>query len=104
MIDIVGLPSDPFKFALFAALAGFGGVAAAKIYGLLFMRWKTPFRVGEAMNAARAKVIEWSDGKGYVSAGGEMWRAMSNDALSPGDHVTVAAVDGLMLRVNKKKA
>lgn len=104
MIDIVGLPSDPFTFALFAVLAGFGVVAAAKVYGLLFMRWKTPFRVGEAMNVKHAKVIEWSDKEGYVSAGGEMWRAMSSDTLSPGDRVTVAAVDGLMLRVNKKKA
>ncbi|MEM9618508.1 MAG: NfeD family protein [Pseudomonadota bacterium] len=104
MIEVTGLPSDPVTVALIALLAGFGLVAVAKIYGLLFMRWKTPFRVGEAMNVKRAEVIEWSDNEGYVSAGGEMWRAMSSDALSPGDHVTVAAVDGLMLRVNKKKA
>ena len=104
MIEIIGLPSDPVRFVFIAVFAGFGLVAVAKIYGLVFMRWKTPFRVGEAMNVKRAEVIEWSGVEGYVSAGGEMWRAISNDALSPGDYVTVAAVDGLMLRVKKKSA
>ena len=108
MLEIVGLPSNPVAFAFFAVLAGFGLVAVAKLYGLFFMRWKTPFRVGEAMNVKRAEVVEWTPGdkggEGYVSAGGELWRAISADALTPGDEVTVAAVDGLLLKVKKKPA
>lgn len=108
MIEIVGLPSDPVTFVFMAVLIGFGVVAAAKLYGLFFMRWKTPFRVGETMNVKRAEVVEWTPGdkggEGYVSAGGELWRATSKDSLSPGDKVTVAAVDGLLLKVNKKSA
>ncbi len=102
MIEITGLPADPMKFAFLAVLIGFGLVAAAKVYGLVFMRWKTPFRVGEAMNVRRAEVTDWDGKEGYVCAGGEQWRAKSNDQLSPGDQVTIAAVDGLMLRVKKK--
>ena len=56
------------------------------------------------MNVTRAEVTEWSGKEGYVMAGGERWRAISNDALQPGDQVAVAAMDGLVLRVKKKKA
>lgn len=102
MIEFVGLPDDPLRFLVIAALLGFGVVAAAKIYGLLFMRWKTPFRVGESMNVTRAEVVEWSGGEGYVTADGELWRATSKDALTPGDAVAIASVDGLMLKVTRK--
>lgn len=101
MIDVTGLPDDPLKFFVIMFVAGLAAVAAAKIYGLLFMRWKTPFRVGEAMNVNRAEVVEWADGEGYVSAGGELWRATSSEPLTPGDTVAVLSVDGLTLQVKK---
>jgi membrane-bound ClpP family serine protease len=96
------MPVDPAMFMGAAVMLGFAAVALAKIYGLFFMRWKTPFRVGEAMNVSRAEVVEWSGDKGYVSAGGELWRATSKDALAPGDEVSIAAVKGLLLSVTKK--
>jgi len=91
-------------FIALALLTGFGAVALAKIYGLFFMRWKTPFRMGAAMNVSRAEVIEWASGKGYIMADGELWRATSRDALSAGDKVRIAAVNGLLLTVKKKQA
>lgn len=97
-----GFFSSPAGLGLIAIVAGFGIVALAKIYGLFFMRWKTPFRVGEAMSVRRAEVVDWENGEGHVRAGGELWRATSTDDLAPGDDVTVAAVDGLLLRVNRK--
>ena len=66
------------------------------------MRWKTPYRIGDAMNVQHAEVVEWRDGEGYVTAGGELWRAVSKDALQPGDAVTVASVSGLTLSVTRK--
>jgi membrane protein implicated in regulation of membrane protease activity len=102
MLEYAGLPDNPYWFVGLAVFAGFALVAIAKIYGLFFMRWKTPFRVGEAMNVSRAEVVEWSGDKGYVSAGGELWRATSKDALAPGDEVSIAAVKGLLLSVTKK--
>lgn len=102
MIEVSGMPADPAAFIGIALLAGFALVALAKIYGLFFMRWKTPFRIGEAMNVNHAEVVEWSGGEGYVSAGGELWRATSRDALAPGDEVSIAAVNGLSLSVTRK--
>ncbi len=101
MIEITGLPDDPLTFFIIIFVAGLAVVAAAKLYGLVFMRWKTPFRVGEAMNVQHAKVVEWTDGKGYVSAGGELWRATSADPLQPGDAVAILSVSGLSLQVKK---
>jgi len=85
-------------------LLGAGLVVIAKVYGLIFMRHKSPHRVGEMMNVTRAEVTEWSGKEGYVMAGGELWRAMSEDDLHPGDKVVVATMNGLVLRVKKKKA
>lgn len=93
--------ASPAGIGLLALGLGFVIAAAAKLYGFVFMRWKTPFRVGEAMNVRRAEVTEWSDGEGYVSAGGELWRATSNDQLAAGDKVNVASVNGLLLTVKK---
>ena len=83
--------------------AGFAIVALAKIYGLIFMREKTPHRLGDAMNVHRAEVTEWSGREGRVLAGGELWQATSDDALAPGDQVTVSSMNGLVLRVKKQK-
>lgn len=104
MIEIDGLPANPGAFILVALFIGFGAVAAAKVYGLVFMRWKTPHRIGDAMNGARAHVTEWSNGEGYVTVGGELWRAASKDTLSTGDTVSVTAVDGLTVKVKKHPA
>lgn len=99
-----GFFASPAGLGLLAIVIGFAIVALAKIYGLIFMRWKTPFRVGEAMNVQRAEVVDWSGGEGHVMAGGELWRALGAEELKPGDHVVVTAVDGLMLTVAKKSA
>ncbi|WP_425410548.1 NfeD family protein [Hyphococcus sp.] len=102
MPSLGDMTSNPGAFVMAALLVGFGAVALAKLYGLIFMRWKTPFRVGEAMNVNRAEVVEWSGQEGYVSAGGELWRAQSKDALAPGDEVAISAVNGLLLKVKKQ--
>lgn len=104
MIEFEGLPPDPNAFILTAFVAGFGVVVAAKLFSLVFLRPKTPFRFGEAMSVDRARVVEWSAEGGYVSAGGELWRAASKDALKPGDKVAISAVNGLLLNVKKQSA
>ncbi len=106
MIELDGLPEHPVRFAAILLLAGFAAVSVAKIYGLFFMRWKSPFRIGQSMNVQHAEVVEWTQGpgggEGYVNAGGELWRAASKDPLKPGDAVTVGAVNGLTLSVKRK--
>ena len=97
------LAANPFAFALVALLIGAGLVILAKLYGLVFMSGKSPHRVGEMMRVNRAEVTEWSGHEGYVDAGGELWQATSQDALTPGDAVTVSSMDGLVLVVKKKR-
>jgi membrane protein implicated in regulation of membrane protease activity len=63
---------------------------------------KSDHRLGERWGGEHVEVVEWSAGEGYVRAGGELWRATSRDALSPGDEVKVARMDGLNLEVRKK--
>ncbi|PQA88145.1 NfeD family protein [Hyphococcus luteus] len=106
MIEVAGLPDHPIRFAAILLLAGFAAISIAKIYGLFFMRWKSPYRMGQSMNVQHAEVVEWTEspagGEGYVKAGGELWRATSKDSLKPGDEVKVAAVNGLTLSVTRK--
>lgn len=102
MADLFSPETSPLTWGFLMLLLGAGGVAFAKVYGLFFMRHKTPHRVGNAMNVTRAEVTEWSGKEGYVMAGGELWRAMSDATLNPGDQVTVASMNGLVLRVKKK--
>ncbi len=66
-------------------------------------QWAHPsdHRVGERWGDERVEVKEWTGGKGLVSAGGELWRATSKDALEPGDEVSVSKVKGLTLEVRK---
>ena len=86
--------------ALFV-LGGFLFIAAKRLWrGTLFGK-PTEHRVGAHMANTRAVVVEWSNGEGYVSADGELWRAVSATPLKKGDAVTVTRVDGLKLEVKK---
>lgn len=57
----------------------------------------------EAMIEARARVIEWSEGKGRVRYEGESWIALSESPLKVGQHVVIKRVDELSLSVEPVK-
>lgn len=103
MAEFFAANDSPIVWAFMLMLIGASAVLIAKILGLIFLRGKTKHRVGDAMNVSRATVTEWSDGEGLVTAGGELWRASSSDQLNPGDPVVVSAMNGLVLKVKKKK-
>lgn len=77
----------------FAAVKVFWGVA----------QWtrKPQFRIGDRWGEEHVEVVEWKDGAGMVSAGGELWRATSSDPLHPGERVYVKKSKGLTLDVRK---
>ncbi len=52
-----------------------------------------------ALLRATGVVQSWADGEGYVHAQGEDWHARSSAPLVPGQHVRIAARDGLTLTV-----
>lgn len=55
----------------------------------------------EDMIGAPGRVIDTVSGTTWAEVQGERWRVESDAPLAPGDPVTVAAVDGLTLRVRK---
>jgi membrane-bound serine protease (ClpP class) len=58
----------------------------------------------EEMIGSEGTVLEWSGTAGAVHIHGERWRARSDRALSPGERVSVVAVDGLTLDVRAPEA
>lgn len=84
------------------ALASIIAFTALKLaWGMAQWTRKPEHRIGERWGAEHVEVVEWSGGSGYVSAGGELWRATSKDPLRAGDLVFVQKAKGLTLEVRK---
>ncbi|PWE17425.1 hypothetical protein DDZ18_07025 [Marinicauda salina] len=79
--------------------AGLGGVTILALSYGLAAQLRRSHAGSESMVGDKGKVTDWSGREGHVLVQGEHWRAVSDDALSPGDAVTVIAVDGLTLTV-----
>ncbi len=85
--------------ALFGAIILFAAVKI--VWGAAQWTQRSEHRIGERWGGETVEVSEWARGQGYVSAGGELWRAVSKDELKAGDRVVVAKVKGLTLEVRK---
>ena len=57
----------------------------------------------EALSGRVGEVKEWKDTEGMVFVHGELWRATSEETLSPGEKVEIKGVEGLTLVVEPKK-
>jgi len=51
--------------------------------------------------STKGPVKEWEANRGKVLVHGELWKALSQDQLTPGDEIEVLTVDGLTLTVKK---
>jgi membrane-bound ClpP family serine protease len=90
------------KTVLIALCVGAVFFTAVKLaWGMTQWGRKTSYRLGDRWGDEPVEVTEWANGEGYVSAGGELWRAASSDALKPGDMVIVSKTKGLTLDVRK---
>lgn len=56
---------------------------------------------GQALVGTRAMLAEFSNGVGAVKVGDTMWRAVSAEALAPGERVEIVGVDGATLSVKR---
>lgn len=57
----------------------------------------------EEMEGMSATVLDWENGRGFVHAHSERWRAVSDAPLEAGDTVTIDEIDGLTLHVSPQK-
>jgi len=55
------------------------------------------------MTGKLGEVKYWQKGKGKVFVNGELWFAVSDDALLPGDKAVIEQVNGLTLTVKAHK-
>ena len=53
----------------------------------------------EQLPGQTARVLDWSEGEGWVLMAGERWHARGADTLTPGAQVKVTGVDGLTLTI-----
>jgi membrane-bound ClpP family serine protease len=87
--------------AYFAGVAVVAATLIVLVWGAVLKSKREDNRIGQSWGSEHVKVVEWSDGEGYVDAGGERWRAKSRDLLSEGDAVRVMRTKGLVLEVGK---
>jgi membrane-bound serine protease (ClpP class) len=70
--------------------------------GYVWRARKQPVRTGaSAMLGQPAEVLDWEGQQGHVLAFGERWQARASQALMPGEHVRITAIEGLMLEVRR---
>ncbi len=92
----------PVELAVFAAL-----VIALTLFGrplLRRLREGGPSQLNERaaqMVGARAIVTAFANGVGSVKINDSIWRAVSDEALAPGETVEIAAVEGATLNVKR---
>jgi membrane-bound serine protease (ClpP class) len=86
--------SIPLIVTITALLGGFWAIAMTKAVAVR----RSPVSVGPEEIVGMEGVVR--DG-GYVFVRGELWRARSDGELAPGQHVRVAALDGLTLDVRR---
>ena len=100
-----------FDSELEAFRAGLPIVAAIALISALFiiatvniamkMRHKRVTTGKSALIGEEGEALSDFAGEGQVRVGGEIWRAKSSGEISAGNTVTILAVDGLLLRVEK---
>lgn len=70
------------------------------LIGKIFWKGKRPLTGPEAMIGKAGRVREWCGNGGKVDVEAEIWNAVSDLSLSPGDEVIVVGIQGLILRVD----
>lgn len=99
----LGLRDWGAELALFAAL-----VIVLTFFGRpLVQNWRKAGAANglneraAAMVGARGVVASFADGAGSVKINDTVWRVVSEEALAAGEHVEIAAVDGVTLTVKR---
>jgi membrane-bound serine protease (ClpP class) len=102
--SIMLLDMDVPGFSISPILIGSIGVLSAGLFALtmaLLMRSRRRPVVsgGEEMLGASGWVVRWDGQEGWVRVYGELWKATSDQPLSPGQSIRVKQMEGLTLTV-----
>lgn len=99
------LPQFRISWPVLAAVALFS-LAMAAIVGRLALTSRRRKIVSgrEELIGARGTVLDWEDGRGHVFVHSERWRATGVASLRAGEPVSVAAIEGLTLRVEPDRS
>jgi membrane protein implicated in regulation of membrane protease activity len=103
MLPVLGLPVF-WLLPLSEALPIYGVILALSIlvYVYVMRAMHHPVETGaEEILHSTGKVVEVGAQDVSVRVHSEMWRAVSDEKLKPGDLVEVVGIDGLQLRVRK---
>ena len=73
------------------------------LFWLILKKKKKPLTGDSGLIGEVGEVKEWSNTEGRIFVHGELWRATSEEPLSPGDKAEVQNVKGLTLKVNLYK-
>jgi membrane-bound ClpP family serine protease len=99
--SLLTLPPAVLVVTGFLVVAALGAIAVVAL-GAMMQNGAAVHRVAEDWGAEHANVVEWAQGEGYVRAGGELWRARSEETLAAGDEVVIVRTEGLVLEVRRR--
>ncbi len=94
------VPGLQISMAFIVPLAAVSALVLGGAGALALRARRSPSVAGvEAMIGTTAVALEAFEDEGWVRAGGECWWAQSSVPVASGDRVRIAAVEGLLLRV-----
>lgn len=100
--EIGSLYGVPVGMPVLIAAGLIGLAVLAGSFYFVYVAHKSRIAAGaETMVGMNAKVLHWTGTRGQVHIDGEEWAAQGPEGLAPGDIVTVAQRDNLILTVHK---
>jgi membrane-bound serine protease (ClpP class) len=94
------IPAFRISWPLTAGVALTSLALSLIVIRVVFSSHKRPVVTGsEEMVRAHGKVLNWRGRRGHILAHGERWAAVSEMPLKKGQHVRVAGIEGIILKV-----
>ena len=91
-----------FQPSFFTIVVGCAGILSLLLAWLVFRALRRrPSTGSEGLIGEKGRALSAIFGQGEVFVHGEIWKAVSEEEIQPGDGVEVTKVDGLTLKVRK---
>ena len=91
-----------FRPSFFTIVVGFAGMLSLLLAWFVFRALRRrPSSGSEGLIGEKGRALSAIFGQGEVFVHGEIWKAVSEEEIQPGDAVEITKVDGLALKVRK---